>query len=44
VFWLFGMAGAMGVYAMPSWDDPPVHVVKVRQVPPVVPAPVEVKR
>ncbi len=44
VLWLFGMAGAMCIYAMPTRDEPPVHVVKVRQVPPVVPAPVEVKR
>ena len=44
VLWLFGMTGAMCVYAMPNWDDPPVHVVKVKQVVPFVPKPVEVVR
>ncbi len=48
VLWLFGFVGAMGVYAMPSWDEPTIdgniRVVKVKVQPVLIEGPREVKR
>jgi hypothetical protein len=42
--WVFGMAGAMCIFAWPRWEEPRLHVVKVKHVPTFIPKPVEVKR
>lgn len=44
IAWVFGLAFSMCVFAMPNWEEPALHIVKVRQVPTVIPKPVEVKR
>jgi len=44
VAWASGLAFSMCIFAMPNWEEPALHVVKVRQVPTVIPKPQEVVR
>ncbi len=44
VVWVFGMVFSMCVYAMPSWDEPRIEVVKVKVQPVLIEGPREVKR
>ena len=44
VAWVFGLAGAMCVFAWPSWEEPAIHVVKVKVQPVLIDGPTEVKR
>jgi hypothetical protein len=44
VAWVFGLAFSMVIFAMPTWDERKIEVVKVKVQPVLIEGPREVRR